>query len=325
MKKQTATQWMAFVAVLLMTGSWAIAQENEGGQAPINDDWKFGLKVENVLNGHTQATAELTANAPKCPLPGDDWVFAPEFSDESNGDNIDSEKWWDFNPAWRGRKPALFKRDNVVVKDGMLILIGRVAREGEIPEEDVVRGYHDYTKAIVKSKQRVRYGYLEIRAKGMKSSYCNAFWLYDPVDPPAKYRSGEFSEEIDIFEFFGHPKKASSARAYFTTVHRMMTPYVESIAFGGQDKLPNKTKTTYVDFDFWADFHTYALEWNENELIWYLDGKEVFRRTNDVFKRGLHIMLDCEVMLGWDGGLPDVSELPAEFQIDYLRVWQKPE
>ncbi len=46
--------------------------------------------------------------------------------------------------------------------------------------------------------------------------------------------------------------------------------------------------------------------------------KKVFYRNNDYFKRALHIVFDCETL--W--GIPDSSDLPAVFNIDYIRVWQ---
>ena len=41
----------------------------------------------------------------------------------------------------------------------------------------------------------------------MKAAVCNAFWLYDPLVESVKYREGEYSEEIDIFEVFGKANK----------------------------------------------------------------------------------------------------------------------
>jgi beta-glucanase (GH16 family) len=76
-----------------------------------------------------------------------------------------------------------------------------------------------------------------------------------------------------------------------------------------------------VGFDFTEDFHVYGLLWTPNELVWYIDGKEVFRRENDYFKRPLHLMLDCEIMEAWVG-LPDSKDLPGKFEVDYVRVWQ---
>ena len=58
------------------------------------------------------------------------------------------------------------------------------------------KGMDKYSTAIVKSKNRIQYGYFEARCKSMKANVCNAFWLYDPLNPDKKYREGSFSEEI---------------------------------------------------------------------------------------------------------------------------------
>jgi beta-glucanase (GH16 family) len=253
---------------------------------------------------------------------GEGWAFSPEFSDEFNGEKLDESKWWDFNPEWYGRKPGYFSRENVAVKNGCLQLSARVQKPEEVTVENRVRGYDRFTTSIVKSKKRIAYGYFEARCKSMKAGVCNAFWLYDPLNPPAKYKEGSFSEEIDIFEVFGNPAKKEYDRVYCTTVHRFYTPYVESIANAKQTPLPKKSAKQKVPFDFWADFHVYGFLWTPTEMKWYVDGKEVFARDNDYFSTALYIMFDCEIMQGWVG-LPDAADLPSTFEIDYLHVWRQ--
>ncbi len=262
-------------------------------------------------------------NPPVCPA-GERWVFAPEFSDEFNGESLDGAKWFDFNPEWHGRKPGYFARENVTVKDGLLQLAARAQTPEAVTVENKVRGYDQFTTSTVKSKRRILYGYFEARCRSMRASVCNAFWLYDPLSAPAKYREGSFSEEIDIFEIFGKPAKAEYDRVYCTTVHRFYTPYVESIANHKQTPLPMKASKQKVPFDFWSDFHVYGFLWTPTEMKWYVDGKEVFSRDNDYYSTALHIMFDCEIMQDWVG-LPDPADLPSTFSIDYLRVWRQTE
>jgi len=266
----------------------------------------------------SQSTAQ-----PSCPL-GPDWVLNTQFSDEFEGRHLNTAKWWDFNPTFHGRKPAYFERKNVEVRKGMLQLWARVQKPGEVTVENRVRGYDKYTTATIKSKQRIRYGYFETRAKAMKASVSGAFWLYDPLDGPAKYSAGDFSEEIDIFEIFGKPAKKENESVVFATVHRMETPYVEAIVKSKQAPMANKSFKTKVDFDFTEDYHVYGLLWTPTEMKWFIDGKEVFKRDNDYFKRPLHLMLDCEIMQAW-AGLPDAADLPGKFEVDYVRVWQMKE
>ena len=134
--------------------------------------------------------------APACPL-GSGWTLVADFSDEFDGDKLDAEKWWDFNPTtFIGRKPGLFSRDNVAVKDGLLQLTASRMPPSMETVENVARGYHSFATAIVKSRKRIRYGYFELRCKAMASAATSAFWFYDPLDADRKYRPGSYTEEI---------------------------------------------------------------------------------------------------------------------------------
>ena len=249
------------------------------------------------------------------------WVLDKSFSDEFNKSKLDETKWWDFNPAWHGRKPSHFARSNVKVKKGFLRLSAKSLDPKKVSIQDKARGYHKFSTAIIKSKNRSYYGYYEARAKSMKAAVCNAFWLYDPLDESIKYREGEYSEEIDIFEVFGKANKKENQRAYYAAVHRYQTPYVESLVNKRKYKLENRYTRLEVPYDFHEDFHVYGLLWTADELVWFLDGKEVFRRKNDFFKRPLHVIFDAEIMETWDG-LPNVDDLPSTFEVDYVRVWR---
>ena len=48
------------------------------------------------------------------------------FSDEFDKSKLDETKWWDFNPAWHGRKPSHFARSNVKVKKGVLRYLQKI-------------------------------------------------------------------------------------------------------------------------------------------------------------------------------------------------------
>jgi len=257
---------------------------------------------------------------PPCPL-GPEWVWMPSWSDEFNDKQLDTSKWWDFNPAWPGRKPALFDRSNVTLRGGRLALSARVLRPEEVSVENRARGMDRFATAIVKSKRRIRYGYFEASSRAMAAGICNAFWLYDPLDPDKKYREGDASEEIDIFELFGKLPDTLLQRTYWATVHRYETPYVESVVNKKKTRLPDYSFRQIMPFQFSETFHTFGLLWSPSHLVWYVDGKEVFRRTNDYFHRPLHIVFDAEIMEDWMG-LPNPDDLPATFLTDYLRVWQ---
>ena len=52
-----------------------------------------------------------------------------------------------------------------------------------------------------------------------------------------------------------------------------------------------------LGFDASEDFHTYAFEWHKNSIIWFVDGKEVFRRENE----DLPVTKQKIMMNAWNG------------------------
>jgi len=155
----------------------------------------------------------------------------------------------------------------------------------------------------------------------MKAGASSAFWLYDPLDAPEKYKEGSFSEEIDIFEVFGKPNRKEVDHKYFMTVHRLRTPYVETLVKSAFP-LENKSASVTMPFNFYDNFHLYSFLWSPEEMKWYIDGKEIFSRKNDFFHSKLNVVFNTEIMEGW-AGLPDPADLPAVFYVDYFRIWQQ--
>ena len=301
----------------------------------------LGLFDWNIYLSHAERHWKGVAKTPpqtvdgrqqtfECPLSdaGCQFVFDEQASDEFEGETLDRSKWDDWVESFQGRRSGfLFSRDNVDVAKGELKLTARLLREDEKTFDNFTRGFDTYATAIVKSKKKTFYGYYECRAKSMKAAVCNAFWLYDPLsdEPKKKYRPGDFSEEIDIFEIFGKEgsKKSDCARAFYNTVHRLGTPYLEGRVLGSVEKLPEKSSRKKVDFDFADGYHEYGFLWTEKEMKWYADGVEMFSRPNDHFHRPMHVTFDCEIMYDWVGE-PDKADLPQTFSVQYFRHWRKP-
>lgn len=256
---------------------------------------------------------------PACPL-GSGWTLVADFSDEFDGDKLDPEKWWDFNPTtFIGRKPGLFSRDNVAVKDGLLQLTASSMPPSMETVENVARGYHSFATSIVKSRKRIRYGYFEVRCKAMASAATSAFWFYDPLDADRKYKPGSYTEEIDVFEIFG--KHPTLANTLFMTVHRQETPYVETLV---RINLKSTGSQWVAPHNFTDEYHVFALLWTPEQITWYVDGAERWSIRNEFHKNPLHMMFDSEIMEAW-GGLPDPHDLPSRFLVDYVRTWQRAE
>jgi beta-glucanase (GH16 family) len=228
------------------------------------------------------------------------WTLLETMSDEFNGDKLDASKWWDCNPAWKGRQPGLFLPHNVEVRDGKLRLTMRSEEVKDAPD-----GYHTFTAAAIQSKLRLRYGYYEIRAKPMRSAGSSAFWLY--------YHDPQDHTEIDIFEIGGGAP--GFERKDNMNLHVFRTP-TETRHWG--------TGAAWTSpWDLAGDFHVYGFEWDEKELKYFVDGVLVRRVNNLAWNQPLTVNFDTETMPSWFG-LPDAKDLPSTFEIDYFRIWRKP-
>ena len=235
-------------------------------------------------------------------LPDGNWEPIAALSDEFDGDTLDGSKWHDHNPSWKGRKPALFLQENVSLKDGMLCLEAKAETVSDAPE-----GYHSFTTASVKSKTTVLYGYFEIRAKVMDAGVCNAFWFYDSTP--------DMWTEIDVFEIGGGVK--GKEKVDHTNVHVFHTPeYKGTVKKHITDSIAWRSPTNLAD-----DFHVYALEWDKDEIKWYLDGNLIRTKENQYWHQPLYLLFDAETMPDWFG-LPDTKDLPSTFQVDYVRSWK---
>ena len=158
-----------------------------------------------------------------------------------------------------------------------------------------------------------QYGYFEARLKLPKGKGTwPAFWAM-----PKNYTSWPGDGEIDIMEEVGyHPNYVSSS------IH--CNSYNHSI---GTQKTAEVLVPTAQE-----DFHVYALEWTADYIKTYVDGKLLFTFNND--KKGnkdtwpFNAPFYLKLNLAWGGnwgGAQGVDEscLPATYQVDYVRVFQK--
>lgn len=74
-------------------------------------------------------------------------------------------------------------------------------------------------------------------------------------------------------------------------------------------------------YDFSEEFHTYALEWNENELIFYFDGKEMRRTKNEFCHSEVPIFLSL-ALIKWHGTLKDDLD-GKSMKVDYVKYYQR--
>ncbi|MBN2474516.1 MAG: family 16 glycosylhydrolase [Pirellulales bacterium] len=235
-----------------------------------------------------------------CPLKHGRWELMPRFSDEFEGKKLDTEKWHPNNPTWLGRQPGYFSKANVTVADGKLHLTARREDLPNLPE-----GYHTFTTAAVRSKDRVLYGYFEIKCRPMDSRASSAFWFYDQLP--------NWWTEIDMFEIGGGDPERD--KLVFTNAHVFRTPEEG-------DRHWDKGERWVAPFRLADGYHTYALEWNKQELKYYVDGQVIRTLKNTHWHQPLTMNFDSETMPEWFG-LPKPEKLPSTFSLEYVRSWRQ--
>lgn len=160
------------------------------------------------------------------------------------------------------------------------------------------------------------YGYFEARLKLPKGKGTwPAFWMM-----PKNFTAWPKDGEIDIMEHVGYHQDYVSS-----SIH--CTAYVHS--HGTQ-----KTKEKYLK-GATDEFHVYALEWTPEYIKSYVDGEQLFyykpedygKRNYDTwpFDNPFYLKLNLAWGGNWGGAQGiDESCLPAVYEIDYVRVFQKP-
>lgn len=255
------------------------------------------------------------------------WVLNEDLSDEFEGTQIDHDKWFvegqngDYY-IWKGRPPSQFAPHNVIVKDGKLKLRTQWEPNYNFANENYADGnnndkYGEFegkplpiTTAGVLTKKRFLHGYMEVKSKVGNAAITGAFWAIG------------YEQELDVYELMGNPKIDGNIKAnsYLATAHDWSPPAVRPTkVFNHIEKLPFRTAD---------DFHVYGAEWGVDYLKLFIDGKIVHQFTQDdvgtdwVLNNPMEVWLDSEIFK-WLG-LPHKEELPVDFEIEYMRVWQKP-
>ena len=75
------------------------------------------------------------------------------------------------------------------------------------------------------------------------------------------------------------------------------------------------------NYNFARDYQTYGLEWNEKELVFYFNGKEIRREKNAFCHSPAPIWLSLAI-IPWCGKITDAIHGTA-MEVDYVRVYQR--
>lgn len=235
------------------------------------------------------------------------------WTEDFKGNHLDTTTWnYEVNDKGGGNHEYQYytARDtNSYVKGGMLHIRGL--------KEDYKTRRYTSARLTTRYKKDFTFGKMEIRAKiPVGKGLWPAIWMM-PTDD--KFGGWPLSGEIDIMETKGQYPDTLYGTAHF-----------------GPAPPNNRWKGALTEREVakgWGDgFHTYGIEWKQDTIAWYVDGRKYHEVTKDdvtnvngvpyPFNERFHFILNMAIGGDFVNGAPDDSVLPREFLVDYIKVWQ---
>ena len=288
---------------------------------------------------------------PESPISDRGWPLV--WADEFDGNVLDRTKWAPEVSCWGGGNKEhqcyVDRPETISVADGYLTL---TARAGEASGPSLNMDHADYpgpskTQPYTSGKLRTRdlahwtYGRIEGRMKlPTGQGAWPAFWMMPQFDVHGGW---PLSGEIDIMEAVnlgaicedcedGQIENRTSGAIHFGK----RPPLNEHIS--------KRRALTSVPNQIGAprdQFHTYAVEWAEGRIDWFVDGERFWTATtsdwfteavdkelnpNAPFDEDFYLMLNFAVGGNWPeganaGGI-DPAAFPDDMVVDYVRVYQ---
>ena len=214
---------------------------------------------------------------------GPDWVF------ETGGG------------GWGNEELQYYRRENARIDNGQLVITAR--------RQDF--GGRRYTSARMKTQGRKAFKYGRIEAR-LNVPYGNgqwpAFWMLgESISTVGWPRCGE----IDIMEHINTEDKL------FGTIH--WSDQNGNYATYGGDR-----------FTSLRGWHNYAIEWDDQAIKWFMDGQQ-FHEVNiaggvngtEEFHEPHFLLLNFAIGGRFPGWNIDEGRLPAEYRVDYVRVYER--
>ena len=234
-------------------------------------------------------------------------VWSDEFDGDSNEPNPEN---WDYKTGGHGWGNGELQnytknRENSYVSDGTLKI---VAKRNENGKWTSARLYSGFRKAFT-------YGYIEFKAKlPVDEGSWPALWMMPQREA---YGGWPRSGEIDVMEYATNTwgKKA------YGTVHC-------KAGSGG-----NAVSSNYIEIkDVAKTWHTYAVDWEEDAITWYYDGKVINRYENPrnaenaweawPYDKQFYIIMNVAMGGTLGGDIPKKLQ-QCQMEVDYVRVYQK--
>lgn len=280
----------------------------------------FAITLLNACGSKQAVTIDSVDVIPQ--LDGYEMVWNDEFNKEGKPD----EAFWSYEIGLvRNNELQYYQPDNASVKDGVLIIEGRreeVKNPAYQPESrDWKRNqeYASYSSSSIhtRGKKEFQYGIVEVRAKiDTASGMWPAIWTLGIE------RGWPSNGEIDMMEFYRIENQPT------ILANAAWKGKGNSVSWDSE-RIP-LSYFTEKDKEWANKFHIWKMDWTQDYIKLYLDG-ELLNETSlsntknpdgfNGFQQPHYILLN--LALGSNGGDLSATQLPRNYEVDYVRVYQK--
>ena len=211
--------------------------------------------------------------------------------------NVHSDNWWD--------KRNHFSKDEVIVKDGFLTL--RTEKKTGFHNDNSTGAKSEFATGWADSagKWSQRYGYFEVRERQPAApDMWPGFWMM-----PNQGGTEGNGMEFDVTE------SQSSWGIHRFNIAAHWDGYSDSHKSLG-------TSSNYVQADA-QGFIVVGLLWTPGSVVFYGNGEEFARWESPRISSVSSTLIFQNLIGGWDNAELNEAQLPADFVVDYIRVWQR--
>jgi beta-glucanase (GH16 family) len=254
------------------------------------------------------------------------------WSDEFEKPGLPDGAKWDYETGFIRNNEKQFytraRKENARVENGMLIIEAKRQRNitpgsdpasglGRDGEASGVLADAGYTSASLTTRGRAAwtYGRIEVRAKlpSGRGTWPAIWTLGTNIDNAGWPACGE----IDIMEFVGFEPAVVHAN-----IHTKKYNHVMKTGKGDKLTIPDASQA----------FHVYSVEWDAQAIVFFVDARKYFTYRNEgtgldawPYDNDQFLILNLAIGGDWGGqkGIDDAI-FPQRFEIDYVRVYQKP-
>jgi beta-glucanase (GH16 family) len=268
--------------------------------------------------GNVSSGGVANGGAPGIPVPAG---YELVWHDEFDVDGPPNPANWMFEAGFvRNEEAQWYQPDNARVQGGMLSIEARRERLDNPKytgkgDWKTTRRYAEYTSSSMHTRglQAWQYGRFEMRGRiPTLAGLWPAWWTLGVT--------GEWPSngEVDVMEFYQGKVLANVACGTSTRYEAKWDSQTKQVSTLGAD---------------WStQFHVWRMDWDARQIALYLDDQEMNTATlatmlnpdgTSPFQQKAYMLVNL-ALGGMNGGDPSGTVFPQRYEVDYIRVYQRP-